>query len=234
MLSPHVIKIHWDNFSPLIFQKLFFQLNFLNDVDVAFGVFFKLRLVINDENEKKNMIVNILFKNNLILKIWFCDQNQEIQVYLEDVMPFKICLRWLYQFANVARYPLNDTCKQYNQETLHIVTATCIPMHIILFKRIVHTPPQFCSLNITVTCFYLFKFISVYHWNIQNIIMPFTFCLFLFISFHFITKNTHVRNVSFLLYVTSYIRYLNNAWSSFAKWKRNLKKKKIMKPLHNY
>lgn len=37
-----------------------------------------------------NILLNILFKNNLILKIWFYDQNQEIQVYLEDVMPFKI------------------------------------------------------------------------------------------------------------------------------------------------
>lgn len=59
------------------------------------GLLFKLRLVINDENEKKNMIVNILFKYNLILKIWFNDQNHEIQVYLEIViiMPFNILLR---------------------------------------------------------------------------------------------------------------------------------------------
>lgn len=81
------------------------------------GLLFKLRLVINDENEKKNMIVNILFKYNLILKIWFNDQNHEIQVYLENViiMPFNILLRWSYQFANIARYPLNDTCKQYTK-----------------------------------------------------------------------------------------------------------------------
>lgn len=60
------------------------------------GLLFKLRLVINDENvKKKNMIVNILFKYNLILKIWFNDQNPEIQVYLENViiMPFNILLR---------------------------------------------------------------------------------------------------------------------------------------------
>lgn len=59
------------------------------------GLLFKLRLVINDENEKKNMIVNILFKYNFILKIWFNDQNPEIQVYLENViiMPFNILLR---------------------------------------------------------------------------------------------------------------------------------------------
>lgn len=59
------------------------------------GLLFKLRLVINDENVKKNMIVNILFKYNLILKIWFNDQNPEIQVYLENViiMPFNILLR---------------------------------------------------------------------------------------------------------------------------------------------
>lgn len=81
------------------------------------GLLFKLRLVINDENEKKNMIVDILFKYNLILKIWFNDQNHEIQVYLENViiMPFNILLRWSYQFANIARYPLNDTCKQYTK-----------------------------------------------------------------------------------------------------------------------
>lgn len=56
---------------------------------------FKLRLVISDENEKKYMIVNILFKYNLILKIWFNDQNHEIQVYLENViiMLFNILLR---------------------------------------------------------------------------------------------------------------------------------------------
>lgn len=59
------------------------------------GLLFKSRLVINDENEKKYMIVNILFKYNLILKIWFNDQNHEIQVYLENViiMPFNILLR---------------------------------------------------------------------------------------------------------------------------------------------
>lgn len=59
------------------------------------GLLFKLRLVINDENEKKYMIVNILLKYNLILKIWFNDQNHEIQVYLENViiMPFNILLR---------------------------------------------------------------------------------------------------------------------------------------------
>lgn len=59
------------------------------------GLLFKLRLVINDENEKKYVIVNILFKYNLILKIWFNDQNHEIQVYLENViiMPFNILLR---------------------------------------------------------------------------------------------------------------------------------------------
>lgn len=81
------------------------------------GLLFKSRLVINDENEKKYMIVNILFKYNLILKIWFNDQNHEIQVYLENViiMPFNILLRWSYQFANIARYPLNDTCKQYTK-----------------------------------------------------------------------------------------------------------------------
>lgn len=41
------------------------------------------------------MIVNILFKYNLILKIWFNDQNHEIQVYVENViiMPFNILLR---------------------------------------------------------------------------------------------------------------------------------------------
>lgn len=81
------------------------------------GLLFKLRLVINDENEKKYMIVNILFKYNLILKIWFNDQNPIIQVYLENViiMPFNILLRWSYQFDNIARYPLNDTCKQYTK-----------------------------------------------------------------------------------------------------------------------
>lgn len=84
-----------------------------------------------------------------------------------------------------------------------------------LIKRILYTPSQFCSLNIIVTSFNLFKFISVYHWNIQNIIMPFTICLHFFYFYH---KKNHVKNVSFLLYVTSYIRYLNNAWSSF---KRN-------------
>lgn len=59
------------------------------------GLLFKSRLVINDENEKKYMIVNILFKYNLILKIWFNDQNHEIQVYVENViiMPFNILLR---------------------------------------------------------------------------------------------------------------------------------------------
>lgn len=59
------------------------------------GLLFKSRLVINDENEKKYMIVNILFKYNLILKILFNDQNHEIQVYLENViiMPFNILLR---------------------------------------------------------------------------------------------------------------------------------------------
>lgn len=41
------------------------------------------------------MIVDILFKYNLILKIWFNDQNHEIQVYVENViiMPFNILLR---------------------------------------------------------------------------------------------------------------------------------------------
>lgn len=62
---------------------------------LVLGLLFILRLVINDENEKKNMIVDILFKYNLILKIWFNDQNHEIQVYLENViiMPFNILLR---------------------------------------------------------------------------------------------------------------------------------------------
>lgn len=54
-----------------------------------------------------------IYFNFKTLVLW--PKNQEIQVYLEDVMPFKICLRWSYQFADIARYPLNDTCKQYNQ-----------------------------------------------------------------------------------------------------------------------
>lgn len=86
-------------------------------MDVAFGSSVYIKIGDKRWKWKKNMIVDILFKYNLILKIWFNDQNHEIQVYVENViiMPFNILLRWSYQFVNIARYPLNDTCKQYTK-----------------------------------------------------------------------------------------------------------------------